>query len=49
MSNAVIAWLVIFAVAALVFFAVSAVVSVKGFSDLLSLLRRTSRQDEDDK
>jgi hypothetical protein len=39
MDNTVITWLVIFAVAASIFFAVSAVVTVKGFADLLALLR----------
>ena len=39
MNNAVIVWLLVFAVAALLFFGVAAVVSVKGFADLLDLLR----------
>jgi len=39
MDNAVIVWLIVFAVAALIFFGVAAVVTVKGFGDLLALLR----------
>jgi hypothetical protein len=46
MSNAVIVWLVVFAVAALVFFGVAAVVSVKGFTDLLDLLHHARSKDE---
>jgi len=47
MSKAVAVWLIVFAVSALVFFGVAVVVSVKGFSDLLSLLRHSSTRDED--
>ena len=39
MDNAVIVWLVIFAAAALIFFGVAVVVTVKGFGDLRDLLR----------
>jgi hypothetical protein len=46
MDNGVIAWLIVFAISALVFFGVAVVVSVKGFTDLLTLLRHTSRRDE---
>jgi hypothetical protein len=47
MSKAVAVWLIVFAVSALVFFGVAAVVSIKGFSDLLSLLRHSSNRDVD--
>jgi hypothetical protein len=46
MSKAVAVWLIVFAVSALVFFGVAVVVSVKGFSDLLSLLQHSSFRDK---
>jgi hypothetical protein len=46
MHSAVIIWLVIFALSTILFFAIAAVVIVRGFSDLRSLLRM-SRPDGD--
>jgi hypothetical protein len=43
MNTGTLVWMVIFAAAALCFFAVAAVVSVKGFGDLKELLRFTKR------
>jgi hypothetical protein len=45
MNTGTLIWMVIFAAGALCFFAVAAVVSVKGFGDLRDLLRLTKRRD----
>ena len=43
MNTGALVWLIIFAASALCFFAVAAVVTVKGFGDLKELLRFTKR------
>jgi hypothetical protein len=50
MNTATLLWMIIFALSALCFFVVAAVVSVRGFADLRDLLRftkRTGRSEED--
>ena len=44
MNTGTLIWMIIFATAALAFFVVAAVVSVRGFSDLKDLLRSTKRE-----
>ena len=46
MNNVIIFWLIIFALSALVFFAIAAVVTVKGFADLRILLRYSEQGSE---
>jgi hypothetical protein len=46
MNNAVFIWIVVFAISALVFFGIAAVVAVKGFFDLRLLLRHSNRDGE---
>jgi hypothetical protein len=43
MNTGALVWMIIFAASALCFFAVAAVVAVRGFSDLRELLRFTRR------
>jgi hypothetical protein len=43
MYNGAGVWLVIFALAALLFFVVATIVAVRGFTDLKKLLRHTKR------
>jgi len=45
MDNAVILWLMVFAIAASIFFGVAVVITIKGFADLLALLRGAGRRD----
>ena len=45
MNKGALIWMIIFAVSALCFFVVAAVVSVRGFADLKELLRSTKRAD----
>ena len=45
MNTGTLVWMLIFAASALCFFAVAAVVSVKGFGDLKDLLRLTKSRD----
>jgi hypothetical protein len=45
MNNGTLFWMIIFGVAALFFFGVAAVVTVKGFGDLKDLLHLTHRGD----
>ena len=44
MDNASVVWLVIFALSAILFFAIAAVVAVNGLTDLKKLLRHSKRQ-----
>ncbi len=46
MNNSVIIWLIIFALAAICFFVIAAIVTVKGFGDLGALLRHSEREDK---
>jgi hypothetical protein len=46
MDKAVIVWLVVFAAAALIFFGVAVVVTIKGFGDLMALLRHADVRGE---
>jgi hypothetical protein len=46
MNNGVIIWLVIFALSGASFFVIAAIVTVKGFADLQSLLRHSEREDK---
>lgn len=46
MNNSVFIWIVIFAVAAIGFFVIAAVVAVKGFFDLRLLLRYSNHRGE---
>ena len=43
MNKGALLWMIIFAVSALCFFVVAALVSVRGFTDLKELLRSTKR------
>ncbi|MGH9901130.1 MAG: hypothetical protein ACRD68_04740 [Pyrinomonadaceae bacterium] len=43
MNKGALVWMIVFAASALCFFVVAAVVSVKGFGDLMDLLRGTER------
>jgi len=43
MNSGALIWMIIFAACALCFFAVAAVVSIRGFGDLKELLRLTKR------
>ena len=45
MNTSTLVWMLIFAAAALCFFVIAAVVTVKGFGDLKELLRFTKRAD----
>lgn len=44
MNNGVIIWLIIFALSAVSFFVIAAIVTVKGFADLRALLRHIPRE-----
>lgn len=44
MSNGTLFWLIVFAISALTFFAVAAVVTIKGASDLRDLLRPGAKE-----
>lgn len=46
MTNEVLAWVLIFAVSALIFLGIAAVVTVRGFFDLRALLRDTKAEVE---
>ena len=46
MNNGVVIWLIIFALAAVLFFVIAVVVSIKGFADLLTLLRHSGTRDK---
>ena len=48
MNTGTLVWMIIFAAAALCFFVVAAVVSVRGFGDLKELLRLTKRVGRDE-
>ena len=48
MNNGVIVWLVIFALAASIFFLIAAIVSIKGFADLQDLLQHSRHRDKPD-
>jgi hypothetical protein len=45
MNTGTLIWMIIFAASALCFFAIAAVVTVRGFGDLKELLRLTKRAD----
>jgi hypothetical protein len=44
MNNGTLFWILVFAVSALIFFAVAAVVAIKGVSDLRDLLRPPGKE-----
>jgi len=46
MNNGVVIWLIIFALAAAGFFVIAAIVSVKGFADLRTLLQHSKHRDK---
>ena len=46
MNDGSLIWMVVFAIAAAVFFGIAAIVAVKGFGDLKDLLRRSDRRSE---
>lgn len=46
MNNGVIIWLIVFALSAVCFFVIAAIVTVKGFADLRTLLRHSERKDK---
>ncbi len=46
MSNGVIFWLITFALSAVCFFVIAAIVTVKGSADLRTLLRHSEREDK---
>ncbi len=48
MYNGAVVWLVIFALSAILFFGIAAVVAVKGLDDLKKLLRYSKRSDDTD-
>ena len=45
MDNRILIWLLIFAVSAAGFFSIAAIVAVKGFGDLKTLLRHSDRRE----
>ena len=47
MTSAALFWLLLFAAAALVFFGIALVVTIRGMSDLRDLLRGTEREPQD--
>ncbi len=46
MNKGVIFWLIIFALSAICFFVIAAIVTVKGLADLRALLRHSEREDK---
>ena len=46
MDKAAIVWIIIFALSAILFFAIAGVVAVNGLSDLKKLLRHSKRHDD---
>ena len=48
MDRGAVVWLIIFALAAILFFGIAAVVAVKGLGDLQKLLRFSKRDDASD-
>jgi hypothetical protein len=49
MANGAMIWLVIFAVSAAAFFVIAAIVAVRGFTDLQTLLRHSDRKGKSNK
>jgi len=46
MNTGALLWIIVFAISAAVFFTVAVIVAIKGFSDLLDLLRPLDRDHE---
>jgi hypothetical protein len=46
MTSGAIFWLILFALSAMLFFAIAAVVAVRGAGDLRELLRKSSRRSQ---